>query len=150
MKRAQRILQYLFAARRPCTHNELRDHAVPGCTSNQVSTALYGLMRYGKVVNGPMHGSRNTYIALDGTPDRRKKKLEAPVAPPIVVAPPPPEPTARAPEPETIDQFLARGGRIQHLRNGDVSQPLRHIGPHAEHAGRPARRGTRAPRPGAS
>lgn len=28
---------------------------------------------------------------------------------------------------ETIAQYLARGGRIQRLRNGEVSQPLKHI-----------------------
>lgn len=46
------------------------------------------------------------------------------------VATPSPAPKRQAPE--TVEQFLARGGRIQHLRNGEVSRPLEHIGLHEQ------------------
>src|SRR5690606_22379391 len=46
----------------------------------------------------------------------------------LVIAPAPPAPTAaprRQIQRETVEEFLARGGRIQHLANGEVSRPLK-------------------------
>jgi hypothetical protein len=49
----------------------------------------------------------------------------------IVITPAPApitQPPKAARERESVEAFLARGGRIQRLRNGDVSKPLTHIG----------------------
>lgn len=69
------------------------------------------------------------------TPGTRPDHQKFQIVPPA----PPPAPTRRV-QPETVEEFLARGGRIQRLADGEVAHPLKHIGA-------PAPKPTRAKKP---
>lgn len=59
----------------------------------------------------------------------------------IAPAPAPPtQPIRAAVQRESVEEFLARGGRIQRLANGVVSKPLEHIGLHEQARRRKAAR----------
>lgn len=64
--------------------------------------------------------------ALAFVQQERSIAVQRPVAA-AAAHPLPPKP--RQPELESVDAFLARGGRIQRLSPGAASQPLRHHGP---------------------
>lgn len=67
------------------------------------------------------------------TPVRRKTAGTRPADQSFHINPPAPPPAPRSSaERESVEAFLARGGRIERLGNGDVSQPLKHIGRPAE------------------
>lgn len=81
-------------------------------------------------------------VAPQATPTARlvAPKAERPAHKPqphqhMTIAPaptPPTQPSKPAAKRESVEEFLARGGRIQRLALGEVSRPLEHIGLHEQ------------------
>lgn len=151
------VHQFLVDCKRPCTAQQISATVLPGCDKRRLNGVITGLLRYGKIRVAGKRGGRNLYTFVAGAPVRRTNEAEPlpdtrtkPVAAApttrkkaehsATIAAPPANPHGGIHARDKADQsaqiaadiaaFESRGGRIQKLRNGEVSQPLQHIGLH--------------------
>jgi hypothetical protein len=147
ISRNQRIVDILQASRDPMPLAAIAhalDPSVPEADRQyqriRVSAALAGLYQFDRVQRigefGNYHytvpGRDVSGFRLPAKPTAAPRKPAKAVKPTaaqqvqiVAVKLPPPAPTPRSAPFETVEQFLARGGRIERLPNGASADPLR-------------------------
>jgi type IV secretory pathway VirB10-like protein len=139
--RAQRLLQFLVTHPGGVSVRQLRDGVAPAASIAHISAQVCQMVAAGKVrrTGQAMHYRfwPTSLSMLDlrshdraGKPRRQAKpqpKKPKKPAPPLRIAarPSPPPPNINGAAPETVEQFLARGGRIQYCAPGESSQTRR-------------------------
>lgn len=153
---SRRVHQLLIDDGRPLSLAQIRAIALPDRDPGTVQSVITGLVKARKIRCAGQRAGRNVYTFVRGaTVTRRNEKATPAASEPNAqalptqqqkaehVAAPLVNPQGGAHARDKADQsaqitadiaaFEARGGRIQKLRNGEISRPLKHIGVDAEY-----------------